>query len=387
MGRRWLLVVAALLVAVRIIALAADLPHAERMRPTHVSVGDVARYRAIARAPGRAYRDRAVEFPPVSLVAIEAITAPTRRATVGRLAWTMLAFDIVTGAALALGFGVGAAVVYLALTLTLMPFVLFRIDLLSVALAVVGAALIARGRERGGGIVLALAALAKVWPVLAVPLLWRAQRRAAVWCAGALAVLGAAWVAYGGPAGPGQVLGFRGARGWHLESVPGSLARLVMNADPRLESGSWRTAPIGRGFSVLLGLAFLVLAVAVLARVRGSSPWAGEPMLLLVVALLVTAPLLSPQYIAWVAPWSAVAVAGAGGSRRAAAVRAAVLIGAAGVFSNLVIMLFGDVVAGTFTGHLVVLTRNALLGAVLVEGLRPRQWSRHGAEAPAGQRP
>src|SRR6266545_4202324 len=88
----------------------------------------VARFTEIASAEGRPYRDFPVEYPPVSLAAIEAVAGTNRNQTGANLVWFMVLCDLVTVAALAFGWGRRAAVYYLLLTVPLLGFLLTTID-------------------------------------------------------------------------------------------------------------------------------------------------------------------------------------------------------------------------------------------------------------------
>ena len=67
------------------------------------------RFTEIAAAEGRAYRDFPVEYPPVSLAAIELAAGADANETGARLLWLMVLCDLATAAALAFGWGRRAA--------------------------------------------------------------------------------------------------------------------------------------------------------------------------------------------------------------------------------------------------------------------------------------
>src|SRR6266540_614481 len=160
------------------------------------------RFTEIAAAEGRAYRDFPVEYPPVALGAIELVAGTNANETGANLVWLMVLFDLVTAVALGIGWGRRAAVFYLLLTVPLLAFLYTTIDLISVALAVSAVALVVRGRERLGGVALAAAVLAKVWPVALVPMMVaQRKRRALAWSVGALALGTLVWAWWGGPSG------------------------------------------------------------------------------------------------------------------------------------------------------------------------------------------
>src|SRR6266545_2678241 len=116
---------------------------------------DAARYHHIASAAETPYRDFQVEVPPIALGAIELIDGATPRATAIRLGWTMLVLDLFVAAVLWVTWGWRATVGYLVLGLPLAFIIYFRLDLISIALAALATALVHRGRERSGGVILA----------------------------------------------------------------------------------------------------------------------------------------------------------------------------------------------------------------------------------------
>jgi hypothetical protein len=205
----------------------------------------------------------------------------------------------------------------------LLPLVLTRFDLLPTVGALAAVALLERGRERGGGAMLAGAALTKLFPVVLAPLLAvRARTRALGWFLGAGVLGGLVWTAWGGPDGPVQVMTFRGAKGWHVESLWGAV--VAWFAGPaKIESGAWRVGslPGGAGLVPLLALLGVVVLIVRATRARVEDERRGGPRLdewgtpaaALVGALLVGSTLLSPQYLIWLVPW--VAIAGTDGDR------------------------------------------------------------------------
>jgi hypothetical protein len=275
--------------------------------------GDVIRYHAIAISDGRPYRDFEVEYPPVMLSAIEAVDGGSVRSTTVRLMWSQLVLDLAIAAVVAWGWGRRAGIGYLVLGLPflLYPFLYLRLDLLSVFLAMLGVALVRRRHPTAGGATLAVACFAKIWPLVLVPMLVvrRAWRTLGAFIGVGAAGL-AAWVAWGGIDGPGQVLTFRGAKGWEFESTVGALVR--GGATPRIERGAWRVGEMADWTRDLLSLA-LVAAVVVVwlvasrAKPRGPGVLDGLAPIAAIVAFLVLTPLLSPQFFAWLVPFAAIA--------------------------------------------------------------------------------
>ena len=270
---------------------------------------DVSRFHQIATSEGLPYRDFEVEYAPAETIAIELLAGGDRGATAVRLAVVALVCDLLAFGGLWYGWGRRTAALYLLIGLPLVPFIYLRFDPLVVALAVWGVALAHRGRERSGGATLAFAALTKLWPLVVAPaFLKERHERAARWFAGVFAAGVTAWVAIGGIDGIRQVVSFRGATGWEVESTIGSIVWLVTGGPVRLEAGASRTGTIP-GWSRLLLLALLVAALIAIwtrARDRDAEP-AGGPALAAVGALLALSPLFSLQYALWIAPWSAIA--------------------------------------------------------------------------------
>ena len=106
--RRWSPIVIALLVAVRVGLLVGVFVGYQSGLP-RVLAGDTLRYRQIADARGRPYRDFQVEFPPVSLGMVEVVATDTTGGTAARLGAVQLALDLAIAAMLLAGWGQTAA--------------------------------------------------------------------------------------------------------------------------------------------------------------------------------------------------------------------------------------------------------------------------------------
>lgn len=275
--------------------------------------GDVRRYRAIAEEDGIPYRDFSVEYPPVTLLNIELAGAAEVPTGARLLVLTQLACDLAVAASLGWGWNRKAALAYLALgaATVLYPFIYLRTDLLSVALAIGGLALAHPARAVSGGVLFALATLAKFWNLALVPILFvRHQRRFLATAAGTVSAAMAAWFVVGGPRGMLDVFTFRGATGWQIESIPGALVRLVDPSTVRPEQGSWRAGEIPFYGKPLLGMAMVaaVLGVAYLLKRGGQLDGRlGEAVapLTAVTSFIILAPIISPQYLVWILPFTA----------------------------------------------------------------------------------
>jgi hypothetical protein len=378
-------VLAGLRIAVVPLALASDGTQPSRY---NILPGDAIRFHNIAISDGRPYRDFEVEYPPVMLAAIEAIDGGDVRSTTVRLMWSQLVLDIAIAVVVVWGWGRRAGIAYLVLGLPflLYPFLYLRLDLLSVFLAVLGVALVRRRQPALGGAALAIACFAKLWPVVLVPML---IVRRAWWALGAFVGVGtaglAAWVAWSGTDGPVQVVTLRGAKGWEFESTVGAVVRSVGNVTPRIESGAWRVGDVGDVTRNLLTLA--VVAAAALGWVVASRAQPNGPRVLdglapvaAIVAFLVLSPLLSPQFLAWLLPFAAIAAVY--GEQLVAGLTFVVI-----ALSVALLALLTELIHGETLSLYVLAARNvvlvALLAVLAVRLVRATGWRR----APADLQP
>lgn len=356
----------AALVLVRVVAVGIAL-HDHATAPRHgVLTGDVRRYHRIATRPGTPYTDFAVEYPPITLAAIEALDGGAVRPSAVRIMWTQVALDGLIALLLAWGWGRRAALAYLVLGLAFVwyPFLYLRLDLLSVALAVAGLALVRRRRPVAGGATLAAACFAKIWPIALVPgLVVRRSWRGLVAFA-AVGVGGAvAWVRWAGFEGPVQVLTFRGAKGWQVESTIGAVVHVFAGADAHMQRGAARIGAVPGSLRLGLPLLGVLATVGVwwlLGRIPDPATHVvdGVAPVAVVAAVLVFATLLSPQYVSWLLPFAAIAAAE--GERRVAGLTAAVAL-----LSTLGLFLVSEVNHGDPGAMAVVLVRNGALLALL----------------------
>jgi hypothetical protein len=272
---------------------------------------DLARFREIFLAPGTPYRSFPVEYAPGEVLFIRVAGSASPAAFATRLAVVAFIADLATWAALRWAWGHGPSTTYLLLGTPLLLFIYLRFDLVPVAIATWAAALALRGRERAAGISFGAAILAKLWPVVVVPMLAVQQRRRGLWYAVAsTAVSVLAWVAVSGVGAVRQVVTFRGAAGWGVESSVGSVVWLVSGSSVRLEQGSPRVGsqPTWAVVALAAVLAAALVAIWISARARPDDA-AGAAALAAVAALLACSPLFSLQYAAWLLPWAAIAEA------------------------------------------------------------------------------
>jgi hypothetical protein len=332
---------------------------------------DVHRFQRIAAAQGRPYRDFPVEYAPLELAAIEVIGRSDIGATATDLAVLSFALDLAAFAAVAAGWGRRAGTMYLLLGLPLLGFLSFRLDPLPVALAAAGFAFVRKGEERLGGVAIALACLAKLWPLVLIPaLVIDGRRRAFAWFAGAFGLGLAGWIAFGGIDAVRQVVTFRGATGWSIESTVGAIAWTITGGPIRLEAGSARTGIVTEWSRIALAIGMLVTVTAVWLRARsrdrGSSGSAATGAL---GGLLFFAPLFSVQYASWLLPWGAIA-----GEEREGRVSTAIVLAIA-IATGATIPLATAVADGSapvLALQLLLLARDGLCGALVVRFLAGR---------------
>jgi len=290
-------------------------PIAVASRGSHLSTGkfasqsDAARYRAIAKADGTPYRDFDVEYPPGAYGMFRALGPRDFNGFRLRLLALQVACQALIVFVLFRVWSLRAAWSYLLLSAPMLFVVYTSYDLVAVAFAVVGAALVRRQQPFGGAFAFLLGAFTKIWPVvLLLSLFARRQLRALGVAVGAGLAGIAAWSAWGGSRAIGEVLTYRGARGWQYESLPGSILRLVTGDRLRFESGAWRVGAPAHVFTI----AASVLLIGALAAIwlwarREPAGLEGVPEAAAIIAVLVFGTLLSAQYLIWPLPFVAIA--------------------------------------------------------------------------------
>jgi hypothetical protein len=318
------------------------------------------RFYEIAHAPGVPWRDTPVEYAIGDWVVIRAVGWGSLATARVLLAIVALAADLTAWWAVAKGWGRDAAVRYLWLGAPLLIFIYRRDDLVPVALAALALAWARRDRERAGGVSLAASALMKVWPLVVAPAMLLERRTRALTTAAVATAAGlAGWIAIGGFGALRQVSTFRGSTGWEIASTIG-VPVWAFTGQHRFEEGANRTGtiPTGAPEALLLATVVTVTAIWLLARRLDDEP-AGAPALAAVAALLVFAPVFSPQYVAWLLPWAA--VAGGDGRRWT-------WLGGAPVFITgaLVTLWYLDVDLGPGGNQLVLAVRNLSVMIVVV---------------------
>jgi hypothetical protein len=383
----WALV--GLLIAIRVVAIV-GLLNTGVDDEFSVLGGDARRYAEYFDAGGTPYRDYAVEYPPLTYGLAALVDRPTIWATIATLAASQLVLELLIAGVLAWAWGRRTAIVYLVLgtPMAFFPFPYVRLDFLSVFLAVSGAALLRRradGSDTGvaGGMVLATAVFAKVWPVVLAPalLVRRQWKGLAAWAGtGLLGVT--AWVVWVGTDGIDQVATFRGAKGWQIESFPGIFIHMADPDASRVEQGAWRTAVEVPGWAKVAMLAATAAVVVIAWRWAARALGAAREMaidayapLAAVLAMLVFAPIVSPQYVLWFVPFAAIAAAA--GDR--------VVGGLTLAITALTTFMFSAIHAQTEGARWAtypIVVRNALLVALAVVVLR-RLWVGRSTMRPA----
>lgn len=269
---------------------------------------DARRFHDISQAPGTPYRDFPVEIPPVAVGVVEAIDGASSVDLAKRLAVLMLACDVGVALVLLAGWGRRTALVYWVIGTPLAFFLYLRLDLLTVLLSVVAVLLAKRRAQAAGGALFSLAVFTKLWPLVLLPLLWiaRARRALAVAVAG-VALGGLAWVAWVGVRGPIQVLTFRHAVGWEIESPIGFAVWRISGDVAVRQAGALRvgTVPVAVRALLYAGAATTIGWGWWRSRMRPDLA-EGYGATVAVAGLMVFSTLLSHQYVAWLLPWVAI---------------------------------------------------------------------------------
>jgi hypothetical protein len=334
---------------------------------------DFDRYYEIGSAPGRPYVDHQAEHPIATVAVFRALARlPGGRAGFG---FGVVGLDLIADAiivcSLLWGWSELAAATFAVMLIPVLDLFFNRVDPWSVAAATLAMAAWRRGTPRVLGIALAVGGGLKLWPLVLAGTLFvpppggsgegtRFRKNgiaAFIATAGALAgctLLLAGWQ------GLSQVLTFRGASGWQIESVVGSVIHLSGSA-PRFESGSWRIGSTSGPISIAL---FVVAApLCVWSSWRGArSDWIGTGWLAAVALLLLLSALFSAQYVIWLVP--AAAIAWSEGARYSALLTALTVVLTAVFWSS-----FGAVITSHTPALTLVVLRNVGLLAVAVNAL------------------
>ncbi|HEX2015306.1 MAG TPA: glycosyltransferase 87 family protein [Solirubrobacteraceae bacterium] len=337
----------------------------------HLWVSDISRFREIGLGSGLPYRDHAVEYPPLAVALMKGLAAlaPGRQAFGSSFTLAMSATGLAGLWLVGIEWGRAAAATLTVLATPLIAVLVTRFDVLSVTLALAAVVLQRRGRPGLAGLALAGSVGVKLWALPLVALLalrceTEARRRAFLAAvATGLMIVAGLWLAPAGPDGLRQVLSFRGAHGWQVESALGSLVRLLAPASIHLESGAARFGAVPSGLAPTLsalGLAGAVAFAWTAGRLRGAigAGWVGA-----VAALMLSSTVLSPQYVLWLLPGAAIAA-----TEGATAVTLAVA--AVSLATSLEVLDYHALLRGTTGGQALVIARNLLLGVAMVTAAR-----------------
>lgn len=344
---------------------------------------DADRFFAIGHAAGRPYADYPVEYPPVlvALVKLLALATPDEHTFTAAIIVISLIAEAAVAVMLWRGWSRETALWYLTVDTLLLGLFMVRLDLLTVSLAVGAVTASLRARPRLAAVCIVLAIGLKLWPLpvalLVLPLLRPVDRRKYI-VSGLVctAVLLASWLSLGGVAGLEQVVSFRGAVGWQIESVAGSFVRLFTTEPAFSSAGAQRFGHVPGGFAPAMQLAALALTVWAVAHVRTRRDL-GAAWVVSVGGFLVASTLFSPQFVAWLVP--AGAIAWASGDGLVAAAVAAVAL--ATLFEN---SYYLQLLSATPVATALLLVRNtALIFAVgaAARTLHRRAGRTHGAVA------
>lgn len=185
------------------------------------------------------------------------------------------------------------------------PIALFRLDALPVAVCMAAlAGFLGKASDREVSLWSIIGGLAKGWPIVTAPLLWRrGSRRSAT--AMVTSVLGVVLVLSFTP-------GFQSGRdfdGVHTETLPGSwflLRRSMANEPLELIEAAWSIYVAVPRFAVIVQVlvAMCLLAVAFVKWLQPLDPQ-GQVAIAgsVVAAVLIASPLLSSQFVFWLAPF------------------------------------------------------------------------------------
>jgi hypothetical protein len=338
-----------------------------RISPDYRLNSDLARYFAIVNHGGTPYRDFAVEYPPGAL----AIFWVLGRASFDAFVRQMLLVNFVCEALIVgmvyKGWGSRTAWSYVLLSTPMLIIVYPRFDLFAVSIAVLGALLVARRYATAGGIAWVVSALVKPMPVVLIPALAARRQPRAFFTAialGAISVL--AWVIWAGRQGPRQVLTYRNAKGWEIQSVPGSLLRLFTRHAVRFESGSWRLGAPPGVFTAFFAACLVAVVVITWWFYAHHTVADGVAEVVVLTAMLTFSTLFSPQFVVWILPWAAIA-AGSGVLRIERWAAAVV------VLTFIAWALFDVNHAARLSTELAVIARNvALIGLLIVATIELR---------------
>jgi hypothetical protein len=239
-----------------------------------------------------------------------------------------------------------------------------RLDFWSVLAATIAVVMWRRQRPAAAALAIAAGTALKLWPIVLAPLLWTGRdprRGGRVAMAGVVAGALALWFVLAGSSGVLQVLTFRDAHGWQIESLVGNLIELA-GQPVRLEAGAHRVGWTAGWLSLAMFAAAAPLSVWSMWR-GARIGRVGTSWLAAAGAVLVFSALLSTQFVMWLVPPAA--IAWTEGDRRPAALAATVAL-LTGAYSFVYRLVF----KGVTLAVLAVTARNVLLVAMVIVAVR-----------------
>ncbi len=323
------------------------------------------------------YRDFSWEFPPLTAITGLLIPISFDRRLVFFVWFTLLAIAVevwtmrLTRRLVPEAERARFSWYWLAVFVPLSLIAYFRFDWAAAAfaaLAMVG--LFAQDRKRTVWGVFASFAV-KMWSVaILVPLVARRKFVTAVVSAVACLGLLVVWYLFS-PAGFEAFLEYRKGSAFQIESIPGAVVMLISNYEPFFQYGALMVSDQGwQWLQVAMPATFVVGAIASLVIT-----WQRKTNLVamvggLVLLLLLTSRLFSPQYMVWLAPFVAVL-----------AVRHWKMFawfGLASLLTLIEIQCYQSFIDGSRLVAAIVVVRNAILIGVMVQLFRiawMKQWS------------
>jgi hypothetical protein len=278
--------------------------------PKLALVDDVARFVEIASTDGKPYVAFPVEYPPLTTLLIRLIGGASPFIVAARVAAVNAFATIGCWWILRSRWSRATGRYFLWFALPLQLFMPFRLDALSVTLTVGALALANANMQSIGGFTFAAAILLRLWPATLLPALYlRDQLKACLIAIVAALIGGGIWIASVGPDALSQVLSYRNARGWHVESVYGVFAYLGSGGDLRYEGGALRVGTALPWELALTRLATVALIAVIWLRSRHRADPMGRPALASMAVLILLSPVSSPQFVVWLTPWAAIAAA------------------------------------------------------------------------------
>ncbi len=200
----------------------------------------------------------------------------------------------------------GAAIRWLKISWAILPLIAFRLDAVSVLLALLALVLTIEGEDARSGWALGAAIAAKGWPiVMAAVDWWRHRYRRAITTV--IATAAGALVLTTLPL-------FRSGReffGVHIETVTGAitgLARLWLGTDPQVATTAGASYVAVGTWAVVVNAAIgLAIGLSALRALRTSFDWRRATDLIgtLAIAVMLLSPLLSAQFVFWITPFAA----------------------------------------------------------------------------------